>query len=72
MNLGPRFRIEIGHLLDKDALYLKDGSIIEGWIIKKGTRSVWIAQEKGYFSLPVAQCELIRENVLMQYIWELI
>ena len=72
VNLGPRFRVEIGHQLDKDALYLKDGSVVEGWIIKKDKRSVWIAQEKGYFSLPLSQCELIRENVLMQYIWEMI
>lgn len=72
VDLGPRFRIEIGQMLDKDTLYLKDGSVIDGWIIRNDKRTIWFAQEKGYFTLPVSQCELIRENVLLQYIWELI
>lgn len=72
INLGPKVHVELGHLLDKDALYLKDGTILEGWIVKKDSRNIWIAQEKGYFSLPAAQCKMIQENVLLQYIWELI
>ncbi|MBN3037944.1 MAG: hypothetical protein JW869_00840 [Candidatus Omnitrophica bacterium] len=72
LNIGPQFHVTLGHLLDKDTLYLKDGSVLQGWIIKKDSRNIWFAQEKGYFTLPLSQCEIIQENALLQYIWELI
>ena len=68
---NPELLAKLGHELDKDKVYLKDGQILEGWIIKEDEENLWIEVGDGYFTLPYSQCKNIRKNVLSQYLQEL-
>jgi hypothetical protein len=61
-----------GEMLDRDTLYLKDGSIMKGWIKGGDNISIIVETGKGFFTIPRAQCRLIQENTLLLYVRELI
>ncbi len=69
--VDPRFRVQLGRILDKDMIYLKDGSIMQGWIIVEDSGEIYIEIKEGYYYLPLNQCEQIKRNYLLQYIKEL-
>jgi hypothetical protein len=68
----PRFRIEVGRMLDEDIIYLKSGTIVQGRIINETEEEIFIELKEGYFNLSLSQCEKIKRNHLFQYIRELL
>ena len=66
----PLFRLKVGRLLDRDTVYLEDGTIVHGWIVKSDENYIWIETESGYFDLPVSRCKIVRKNTLLRYIRE--
>jgi len=69
--VDPRFSVQLGRILDKDMIQLKDGSVIQGWILAEEAGEIYIEIEEGYFNLSLSQCKSIKKNYLMQYIKEL-
>ena len=61
-----------GRVLDKDKIYLTDGTVIHGWIEEEGRNYLWIGTEKGYYDLDRSKCERIEENYLLRYMRKLI
>jgi len=64
-------QIELGRLLDKDTIYLENGTIVKGWIVRESEREILVEVEKGYFTVPRSRCKEIRENALLRYTREL-
>jgi len=69
--VDPRFRVQLGRILDKDIIYLKNGQIIQGWIVIEDSREIYIEVEEGHYYIDVSQCKQIKKNYLLQYIKEL-
>lgn len=67
----PHFRIRVGRMLDEDIIYLKNGSIVRGWIIKESPKKILVEFDKGTFSLSISECESIKRNYLLKYVREL-
>jgi len=64
---NPGIRIDIGRMLDEDIVYLKDGTVMRGWVINKTSQNILLEIEGGSLTLPVSKCEVIKENVLLRY-----
>ena len=60
-----------GRILDRDTIYLKDGSIVKGWIAKEDNRQIWIETKEGYFTIDRSECQNIQHNTLLLYVREL-
>ncbi|MBL7071593.1 MAG: hypothetical protein ISS26_05435 [Candidatus Omnitrophica bacterium] len=69
--VDPRFRVNLGRVLDKDMIYLKNGSVIQGWIIIEDGEEIYVEIKEEYFSISLSQCEQIKRNYLLQYVKEL-
>ncbi|MFH1867796.1 MAG: hypothetical protein ABH843_02380 [Candidatus Omnitrophota bacterium] len=67
----PRLRIRIGRILDEDIIYLKNKSIVRGWIVRETPKEILVEVENGTFSLRLSECEGIRKNYLLKYVREL-
>ena len=67
----PRARVRIGRMLDEDILYLKNGSVIRGWIVKESPKEILVEFENGSFALKPSECEEIKRNYLLKYVREL-
>ena len=67
----PRLRIRIGRILDEDILFLKNRSIVRGWIVRESPKEILIEFEKGCFSLSPSECKEIKRNYLLKYVREL-
>jgi len=72
LNAGKEISIYTGRLLDRDTIYLDDGSVIKGWITGEDDRQLWIEQENGYFGIERSRCKKIIRNTLLLYTKELI
>ncbi len=68
LNPNPTLRIEMGRLLDRDTICLKDNTVINGWIVEKNEKQLVVEMDNGYFTLPLSQCKSISQNTLLNYI----
>jgi hypothetical protein len=68
---SPELRIELGRLLDRDTIYLKNGKVVEGWVVKEDNNQIWVELGTGHFILHRAECKAIRKNSLLRYVREL-
>jgi len=67
-----RSRVQMGRMLDRDTIYLKDGSVLHGWIVEENETQIFVEVGKGYFTLPRSQCHNIRRNTFLRYVRELV
>lgn len=70
--IDPRLQIEVGRLLDRDTLYLNNGHIIEGWIVRENEQDLLVELETGNFSIRRSECNMIRKNTFLRYLRQLI
>ena len=70
--ISPRMRIMLGHILDKDTIYLNDGRVFHGWITKEGDEEIIIEVANGYFTFSQSQVEGTNKDYLLKYTRELI
>lgn len=63
--------LNTGFLLDQDALYMEDGSIIYGRVLQEDGGTILVEAEKGYFTLDRKKCKSIQKDFLLRYIREL-
>lgn len=66
-----KLHTDVGKLLDMDTLCLKDGDVIDGWILYEDNENILVETEKGSFTLPRSTCISIKKNTFLQYIREL-
>ena len=72
INPGNSINIHTGEMLDRDTLFLKDGSIIKGLIRNQDGDDILIESDNGLFTIPRSECHTIHENALLLYVRELI
>lgn len=65
---NPKFRIQMGRLLDKDKVILNTAEVIEGWIVHKDNGTLIIESHGGLFSLSPKEYKAVKENFLFSYI----
>jgi hypothetical protein len=63
-----RLRIDIGRILDQDIVYLKDGSLVRGWVVKESESELLIETEKATFTLPASICKNIEKDVFLKFV----
>ena len=68
----PRFRATLGRALDKDIIYLENGSVVEGWIMKEAEGEIFIQVEDGHYSLALSECKMVVRNYLLHHARELL
>ena len=60
--------IDVGRLLDQDIVYLKDGSLVRGWVLDEGSDEILIETGKGTFTLPRSICKRIEKDVFLRFV----
>lgn len=63
-----KVRVDIGRLLDLDYIYMKDGSLIKGWLLRRDSQNLLIETAEGSFTLPASACAGVNENVFQQFV----
>ena len=71
LNTNKAVNVYTASLLDRDTIYMADGTIIKGWITTEDDEQVWIESEKSFFSIPRIKCQRIQHNSLMKYLREI-
>jgi len=63
-----KLRVDLGRLLDQDIIYLKDGSLLRGWVVREGRDEILVETERGNFTLPRARCKSIEKDVFLRFV----
>jgi len=58
----------IDSLMDKDALFLRNGSILYGQIEREGPKSFTVKTEDGEIEVPRAECQRVERNAILAYL----
>ena len=63
-----KLHIDVGRLLDQDIVYMKDGTLLRGWVVKEGAHEILIETEKGNFPLPRSRFKAIEKDVFLKFV----
>ena len=66
-----KLHVDIGYLLDQDTLFLRDGSLMYGRILREDNKNILVETKSGTFVLDRSQCKFIQENTLLRYLRQL-
>ncbi|MFC1675303.1 hypothetical protein ACFL1K_05415 [Candidatus Omnitrophota bacterium] len=69
---NTKLHIDAGRLLDQDAVYLEDGSIVKGWIVNEGGYDILIETGGATFTLPLSKCVRIEKDVFLKFVRKVI
>ena len=63
-----KLRVDVGRLLDQDIIYMNDGTIVRGWVVKEIGNEILIETGKGNFTLPYSRFKSIEKDVFLRFV----
>ncbi|MFA6636470.1 MAG: hypothetical protein WCV56_05145 [Candidatus Omnitrophota bacterium] len=64
--------VDLGRLMDRDTIFMEDGTIIRGWVLQEDVNSVFIETKDSHMTIHPKSIRKIQRDVNKKYLRKLV